>query len=108
MRSDIADTIVSRLLEQVDPLRIYLLGSCARGDERPESDVDVLIVEGGAFGRDRPRWRELSRIRRALADVRGPKDLLLFSADEFDYWKDSPNHIIGDCAREGVLLYARH
>ena len=102
MRSDIADTIVSRLLEQVDPLRIYLLGSCARGDERPESDVDVLIVEGGAFG------RELSRIRRALADVRGPKDLLLFSADEFDYWKDSPNHIIGDCAREGVLLYARH
>ena len=107
MIRDIADTIVRRVLEQADPVRIYVFGSAARGEARPDSDLDILVVEDGEFGRDRPRWRELSRIRRGLADIKGPKDVLLFSALEFDYWKDSPNHVIGDCVREGVLVYAR-
>ena|GEM_PF-3244853 len=76
MIRDIADTIVRRVLEQADPVRIYVFGSAARGEARPDSDLDILVVEDGEFGRDRPRWRELSKIRRGLADIEGPKDVL--------------------------------
>jgi len=36
--------IVERIVRQFDPLRIILFGSWARGDARPDSDVDLLVV----------------------------------------------------------------
>ncbi|MCX8089867.1 MAG: nucleotidyltransferase domain-containing protein [Verrucomicrobiae bacterium] len=39
---------LARILgERLD--RVYLFGSCARGDQRPDSDVDVLVVVRGPF-----------------------------------------------------------
>ena len=100
--------MVAAIVDEVGAERVYLFGSRVQGGERSDSDVDLLIVDREGFGPHRSRWRELSRIRRALARFRVPKDLLLFSADEVEYWKDSPNHIIGRCLTEGRLLYARH
>ena len=99
--------IVSRLIAAYRPERIYLFGSHAKRSATDESDLDLLIVEREPFGAERSRWRELSRIRRALSSFRVAKDLLVFSADEVEYWKDSPNHVIGECLAEGRLLYAR-
>ena len=36
--------LVRRILETVQPLRIILFGSAARGDMRSESDIDVAVV----------------------------------------------------------------
>ena len=33
-----------RLIEACDPHYLYLFGSVARGEESPESDVDLLVV----------------------------------------------------------------
>jgi predicted nucleotidyltransferase len=38
------DRIVRRIVEAVHPLRIILFGSRARGDARPDSDLDLLVV----------------------------------------------------------------
>ncbi|MGH7565020.1 MAG: hypothetical protein ACREK5_11465 [Gemmatimonadota bacterium] len=35
------------------------------------------------------------------------KDILLYSADELERWRDSPNHIIGRALRQGRVLYER-
>lgn len=104
---DIGQKIVDRLVPAFHPERIYLIGSRARRDHRLDSDLDIVVVEQVDFGPDRPRSRQLSALRRALADISCPKDLLLFSESEFEYWKDSPNHIVADCLRDGILLYAR-
>lgn len=99
--------IAAAIVAEVAPERIYLFGSHAKRSATDESDLDLLIVEREPFGAERSRWRELSRIRRALSSFRVAKDLLVFSADEVEYWKDSPNHVIGECLAEGRLLYAR-
>jgi predicted nucleotidyltransferase len=36
--------LTRRIVEAVDPLRIILFGSAARGEAAPDSDVDVLVV----------------------------------------------------------------
>ncbi|MFM9974194.1 MAG: nucleotidyltransferase domain-containing protein [Beijerinckiaceae bacterium] len=44
--------VVARLVEALDPQAIWLFGSRARGDHRPDSDFDLLVVakENGGFG----------------------------------------------------------
>jgi predicted nucleotidyltransferase len=99
--------MAAEIVRAVAPERVYLFGSHARGDAVDDSDVDLLVVEREPFGKGRSRSQGLSRIRRALSRFRFPKDILLYSADEVDYWKDSRNHVIGECLAEGRLLYGR-
>jgi len=50
--SEALDWLVRRLVERFDPAAIWLFGSRARGDARPDSDFDLLVVakRDGGFG----------------------------------------------------------
>jgi predicted nucleotidyltransferase len=99
--------IVQAIVREIAPERIYLFGSRARGEARADSDIDLLIVESEPFGPERSRLKEMNRISRSLSTFRVPKDILVYSTDEFAKWSRSLNHIVGRCSREGKLLYAR-
>jgi predicted nucleotidyltransferase len=99
--------MVAAIVQEISPDHVYLFGSYARGDARKDSDVDLLIVVREPFGPERSRFQEINRIRRALSSFRIPKDILIYSSDEFAKWRHSLNHIIGRCVREGKLLYPR-
>lgn len=101
------EEMVQAIVKEVGPRRIYLFGSCARRSETVDSDVDLLIVEDQRFGPERNRWSELKRIRKALKAFRIPKDILVYSQDEFEKWEDSTNHVVAQAVREGRLLYER-
>jgi predicted nucleotidyltransferase len=103
----VIDQMVQAIVQEVEPRRIYLFGSHARGSQRADSDVDLLVVEDGNFGLDHNRWSELKRIRKALRPFRIPKDILVYSEDEFAAWENSANHIAAHAVREGKLLYER-
>lgn len=101
------ENMVQVVIEQVKPERIYLFGSCARDSYTTDSDVDLLIVEGREFGPGHNRWAELKRIRKVLRSFHVPKDVLVYSRDEFEKWRDCVNHIISHAIREGKLVYER-
>lgn len=69
---------------------------------------DLLIIDSIPFGPDHNRRRTLSRTRKALHQFLFPVDLLLYSRDEIEYWKDAPNHVVSRALREGRVLYERH
>ncbi len=50
----ILDELVRRTVQAVDPVRIILFGSAARGKMGPNSDLDILVV---ITRRLRPRGR---------------------------------------------------
>jgi len=77
VRQNLASAIKA-IVDAVHPVRILLFGSQARGDARPDSDVDFLdVVDAGTD-------RRTTRIeaRRALASMPFAKDVLVASPDD--------------------------
>ncbi len=110
MREDenqLLQEMVEVIVREVDPETIILFGSRARGDARPDSDVDLLVVESEPFSARRSRFQEVNRLYMALRKMPVDKDLLLYSRDEFEFWKTSLNHVVGRAVREGRVLHER-
>ncbi len=92
---------VKAIVDAVHPVRILLFGSQARGDARPDSDVDFLVVVDA--GTDRRSTR--IEARRALASMPFAKDVLVATVE--DLARPAAGTAIEEAAREGVELYAR-
>ena len=102
---EMIERMTRQIVREVDPQRILLFGSWARGQADEHSDVDFLVVEREPFGRNRSRRREAVRIWRCLSEFRIPTDILVYSISEVAQWKDSSHHVIGLALREGKVLY---
>ncbi|MBK8570371.1 MAG: nucleotidyltransferase domain-containing protein [Nitrosomonadales bacterium] len=97
--------MVETIVREVSPEAIILFGSRARGDARPDSDVDLLVVETEPFSPQRSRRKEAARLYIALRGQAISKDILLYSRDKFERWKNSLNHVVGRAHRKGRLLH---
>jgi predicted nucleotidyltransferase len=95
----------SATVREAIPDTVILFGSRARGDARPDSDVDLLIVEPEPFSPQRSRRQETGRLYLALLKLAIAKDLLLYSCDEFERLKDSAHPVVGRAVRAGSVLY---
>ena len=109
--TQITDSIIGQmvkaLVEEADPEQVILFGSRARGDSREHSDVDLVVVEAEPFGPERSRHKEMLRLRRALRPFRVPVDVLVYSQEDVDYWRDSLNYVLARALREGRVMYER-
>ncbi len=101
------DKMVQAIVAEVDPEQVILFGSRARGDAREDSDVDLVVVEAEPFGPERSRRQELVRLYHALVEFPVSTDILVYSHDDVDYWRDSLNHVLARALREGKVLYER-
>jgi predicted nucleotidyltransferase len=101
------DQITERIARAVNPERVILFGSQARGTTDERSDIDLLIVGGRPSDSGWSRRREIGRIRRSIPRVGIPVDIVLFTPDEVDRWKDTTNHVVSEAIREGRVIYER-
>lgn len=99
----VLDEIVARIREAVEPQRVVLFGSHARGEGRPDSDLDILIVAPSPL----PRWKRTPPIYRLLAGLGVSKDLVWWTPEEVSEWRGVRSHFINRALREGRVLYER-
>ena len=92
--------MTEKIVREVNPRKVVLFGSYARGTARPDSDLDFLIVEDGAFNAQRSRRAEMTR----FPDLRIPIDFLVYSSEEVANWQDSKNHVIHHAMNDGRIL----
>src|SRR5439155_25194961 len=101
--NNVLKEIVRRLVEAVDPERIILFGSRARGDARPDSDIDLLIIKET----DEPGYRRAIPAYRALSGMGLPKDIIWRTPAEVDDWSQVPTYITTRALKEGKTLYEK-
>jgi predicted nucleotidyltransferase len=94
--------IVKRLVETYQPLRIYLFGSCARGDTGPDSDYDLMMVVPD----DAPPERKRAKLAYdCLWGTGAAADVIVWTADRFTRRSLVVTSLPATVLREGRLLY---
>src|SRR6185503_11183659 len=95
--------VVRRLVDAVDPDCIVLFGSRARGDARPDSDIDLLIIKDT----DQPSYRRAIPAYQALSGLGVPKDIIWRTPAEVEDWSRVPNYVTTRALQEGKVLYEK-
>ena len=99
----VVDEMVSRIREAVDPERIILFGSRARGTARPDSDFDLLVVKESSL----PRYRRAAPLYTKLADLPVEVNILVYTPSEIAEWSAVRQAFVTSAIREGKVLYER-
>ena len=96
------DAIVASIVKTVDPERIILFGSGARGTLNDESDLDILVVKD----RCRPRGTTM-KILDAAPWGRWPLHVVVVWPEDLVRYRSSPWHVIPKVLRDGRTLYVK-
>ncbi|MGI8551104.1 MAG: HEPN domain-containing protein [Dehalococcoidia bacterium] len=96
------DEAVRRLVQTLQPERIYLFGSRARGDATEASDYDLMVVVPGP---DEAAPERQQTARQVLFGLLSPVDLLVWPSDRFERQLPVVASFPATIVREGRLLY---
>lgn len=98
-------SVVERVVERFDPLKVVLFGSLARGEPGYDSDVDLLVI----FDRvELENKRRLSvEMSRALAGIPVPVDIVVTDVDEIRRRGHLVGPILRPALQEGKIVYER-
>jgi uncharacterized protein len=95
---------VQRIAAAINPQQIILFGSRARGDNRPDSDYDLLIVVDDNAG------RPMELAGRAYTAVRGKDfglDIVVYPRTEFEYSLREQYDVVCYAMDDGKVVYER-
>lgn len=101
---EIINTVTQKLVAAYHPVTIYLFGSYAWGKPDSGSDLDLLIVLEKSDQKPHCRGELGSE---ALWDLKVPKDLLIYTQDEFKQRANDVTTLCYKIKKEGKVLYAR-
>jgi len=100
---NLIDDIVRRIVETAQPEKIILFGSRARGDARPNSDFDVLVIKESS----EPGYRRDAPLYVALAGLPVEVEVLVYTPQEVAEWAQVPQAFVTTATREGKTIYER-
>ena len=95
--------MVARIREAMEPDRVILFGSRARGKGRAASDFDLLVIKES----DEPRYRRSAPLYTKLADLPVGVDIVVYTPGEVSEWSAVPQAFVTTAIREGQVLYER-
>jgi predicted nucleotidyltransferase len=101
---ELIDYIVEKIVREIQPEKIILFGSYARGDFDRDSDLDLFIIKGG---------KESSRIMRRKIDAmlwgrRFPVDLIVRKPKEVEWnFKAKNPFYLNHLFKDGKVLYEK-
>lgn len=102
--SEALSAVVGRIVAAVSPVSIYLFGSRARGDHRPDSDFDLMVVTQESDGE---AGFDYDRVYAPVLGTGVGCDVVPCREDDFNRAAARPTGLIREVVTQGVRLYDR-
>jgi len=98
---NLLDELVKRTVAAVNPLRIILFGSAARGSMGPDSDLDLLIVMRDGVH----RRRTAQAVYKSLGGLGFAKDVVVATETDVRLFGSNPSLVIYPALNQGKEIY---
>jgi predicted nucleotidyltransferase len=96
--------MVRRIVKAVDPDKVILFGSHARGTQREYSDLDLLVIKPGSYN----RLDLMQQIDSLFWDMSVPTDVVVLTPDQVERELQLGNTFLRvQVLQRGRLLYER-
>lgn len=102
LNENIKKIIKEKIYSEIRPKQVILFGSYAYGTATKDSDIDLMIVEQKILG---SKVKEAVKIKKILSEVDMPKDILVVTEDEFEFYKTEAGSVIRDAYERGEVLW---
>ncbi|MDP1591073.1 MAG: nucleotidyltransferase domain-containing protein [Prosthecobacter sp.] len=100
-QSALLDHVTKAIVDRFHPKRIMVFGSHARGDARPDSDLD-LFVEMDTLRRPPERAIEVSEVFGLRS---WPMDIVVYTPEEVRRLRHVSGTLLSVIEKEGKVLY---
>lgn len=103
---DLVNKIVDIIKKEIEErniriLRILLFGSRARGNSKVDSDWDFFVIIKDEISREE-RFDIIVKIKRKLAKLRIPNDIIIASINEVEKKSEDLGDIVYYALKEGI------
>ncbi len=93
--------IIDKIVAYIDPVKIFLFGSRARGDSRNDSDYDIVVIYDGEMSK-----RE---VKLGIYDLFGlpdfSMDLFVLTSEELKRFHRIANTLEREITENGMVVY---
>jgi predicted nucleotidyltransferase len=98
------DEMTQKLVREFQPEQVILFGSHAWGTPDRSSDIDIMVIVEAS---DLSDYERAVLALACLSDVDVPKDVIVKTRAEFDFFSDVRASLEHKVARRGKVLYER-
>ena len=102
-KMEIAQMIKNRLVQEINPKSIVLFGSLVKGNEREDSDIDLLVIWDEKKELSNVKRRII--IRKIIGMVESSLDVLTCTTEELYKALEDKNSFTSRIVSEGELIY---
>lgn len=95
---------VERIVSIARPQKVIVFGSYARGQAKPGSDLDVLVIVDDVLANCRA---EGVKLRRALRGITMPMDIIVTRRSDVERLRHIPGLLYETALGEGRVMYER-
>jgi uncharacterized protein len=96
--------VVERIVSIARPQKVVVFGSYARGQAKPGSDLDILVIMDDTLANSRA---ESVRLRRALRGIFMPIDIVVARSSDVERLRHTPGLLYETALSEGRVMYER-
>ena len=97
------EEVKNRIVKNFNPEKIILFGSYANGNASENSDLDLVVIQESEL----PSYKRVRPIKKQLRGIGFPIDILVYTPQEVEYWKETSMAFITQVMKDGKVLYGR-
>jgi predicted nucleotidyltransferase len=99
--NEIIEELKLIIIESEKPDKIILFGSYAKGTANDDSDLDLMVIKESSL--PRPYRGKETRIKLSRYII--PKDVVFYTPQEIEEYKDIPCSFVAEVLKTGKVLY---